>query len=432
MASLAISLPLIPSIFLQPSGIITRVTYSPRILILYAEAGAGHRRAAEAIAQPLAERGAAVSLIDAMRFTHPLFRAAYVGGGLKLITRLPRLYRWAYHLSDQPAIDRVLRGPRYHSQRISTRALFCAIESFQPDAIVCTHFLSAELCAGWRRSGRLHVPVCTVITDFDPHFMWQHTGTDLYCVPTDAARARLIQDGIDPATVEVTGIPIGRAFAALPDRSTTAQRLNLDPHQAVVLIMGGGLGVGAMDAVARSLLTHPLDAQIVFITGSNQALRRQLKAMSHLLTSSVHARAAAERERRWIVRGFVNNMPDWLAAADAAISKAGGLAGSELLAAGVPTIIPRMLTGHEALNAQYLASTGAALLASSAADGVAQADRLLREPTLRAAMRRAALRAARPYAASLIADRIVVTERSPARYSLRVTDHVDHPSLSAL
>jgi processive 1,2-diacylglycerol beta-glucosyltransferase len=392
------------------------VTYSPRILIFYAEAGAGHRRAAEAIAQPLTERGAAVSLIDAMRFTHPLFRAVYVGGGLKLITRLPRLYHLAYQLSDQPAIDRALRGPRYRSQQISTRALYRAIESFQPDAIICTHFLPAELCAGWQRNGQLRPPLCTVVTDFDPHFLWQHPGTDLYCVPTDAARTRLIQDGIDPAIVEVTGIPIGSGFAALPDRSFVAQRVHLDPQRAVVLIMGGGLGVGAIEAVARSLPAHPLDAQFVFITGSNHALRRRLKAMS----------------KTWLVRGFVNNMPDWLAAADVAVSKAGGLAGSELLAAGVPAIIPRALTGHEARNADYLASTGAALLASSAADAVARVDQLLQDPARRAAMRRAALRAARPTAASLIAERIADLARSPARYALPVANHVDYPSLSAL
>ncbi len=392
------------------------MTYSPRILIFYAEAGAGHRRAAEAVAQALVKRGATVSLIDAMRYTHPLFRAVYVGGGLKLITRLPRLYRLAYHLSDQSAINRVLRGPRYRSQQISTRALFRNIESFEPDAIICTHFLPAELCAGWRRSGRLRMPLCTVVTDFDPHFLWQHPGTDLYCVPTDEARARLIQDGIDPAIVEVTGIPIGHGFAALPDRSSAAQRLHLDLHQAVVLIMGGGLGVGAIEAVAQALLAHPLDAQPVFITGSNHALRRRLKAMS----------------KTWMVRGFVNNMPDWLAITDVAISKAGGLAGSELLAAGVPTIIPRTLTGHEARNADYLASTGAALLVDSAAEAVGRADQLLHEPVSCAAMRHAAVRVARPNAASLIADHIVVAVRSPARYSLLVPDHVDYPSLSAL
>jgi processive 1,2-diacylglycerol beta-glucosyltransferase len=186
-----------------------------------------------------------------------------------------------------------------------------------------------------------------------------------------------------------------------------------------MLIMGGGLGVGAMESVARSLLAQPLEAppaaQIVFITGSNHALRRQLKAMS----------------KTWIVRGFVTNIPDWLAAADVAISKAGGLAGSELLAAGVPTIIPRALTGHEAHNARYLATTGAALLADSAAGAVVQADRLLYEPQTRALMRNAALRAARPNAAAFVVDR-VINLASVTHYSLLVTNHVDRPSLSAL
>jgi processive 1,2-diacylglycerol beta-glucosyltransferase len=391
------------------------VTPSPRILIFYAEAGAGHRRAAEAAAQSLIDRGAVISLVDALRFTHPLFRAMYRRGGLGLITRLPRLYHLAYTVSDQPAIDRVLRGPRYHSQQISTRALYRTIASFQPHGILSTHFLPSELCAGWRRSGRLPVPLCTVVTDFDPHFMWQHTGTDRYYAPTDEARARLIEDGIDPSIVEVTGIPIGREFAALPDRATASRRLNLDPDRAIVLIMGGGLGVGAMESVARSLLAQPLEAQIVFITGSNHALRRQLKAMS----------------KTWIVRGFVTNIPDWLAAADVAISKAGGLAGSELLAAGVPTIIPRALTGHEAHNARYLATTGAALLADSAAGAVVQADRLLYEPQTRALMRNAALRAARPNAAAFVVDR-VINLASVTHYSLLVTNHVDRPSLSAL
>ncbi len=391
------------------------MTHLPRILIFYAEAGAGHRRAAEAAAQALTDRSASVSLVDAMRFAHPLFRAVYRRGGLGLITRLPRLYHLAYTVSDQPAIDRLLRGPRYRSQQISTRALYHTIESFQPNAILSTHFLPSELCAGWRRNGRLPVPLCTVITDFDPHFMWQHAGTDWYGVPTSAARSRLVEDGIDPAIVEVTGIPIGRGFVPLPDRSAAAQRLKLDPARPVVVIMGGGLGVGALEAVARSLLARPLAAQIVFITGSNHALRRQLKAMSH----------------EWIVRGFVNNIPDWLAVADVAISKAGGLAGSELLAAGVPTLIPRALTGHEARNAEYLAATGAALLVDSAAEALAEADRLLHKPDQRALMREAAWRAARPHAAAAIAEQLIRTA-SATPYASRITPHVDRPSLSTL
>jgi processive 1,2-diacylglycerol beta-glucosyltransferase len=225
----------------------------------------------------------------------------------------------------------------------------------------------------------------------------------------------LIHDGIDPSIIRVTGIPIAREFAALPDRSTAARRLRLDPYRPLLLIMGGGLGVGAMEAVARSLLARPLEAQIAFITGNNHALRRKLKALS----------------KDWIVRGFVGNMPDWLAVADVAISKAGGLAGSELLTAGVPLIIPRALTGHEALNADYLASTGAARLVDTAPEAIDQADRLLREPSLREALQHAARQAARPNAATLVADHIINTARFP-HYSLLVTNHVDRPSLSTL
>ncbi len=393
-----------------------RVTPLPRLLILYAEAGAGHRRAAEALSEELRERGAVVLLHDAMQCAHPVFRALYVGGGLNLITRHPHLYRAGYQLTDVPAVNRLLRGPRLQAQRLSTPDLFHTLNAFQPDAVMCTHFLPAELCAAWRRTGQLQVPLVTVITDFDPHFMWQHRGVDGYCVPTGQARARLIQDGFDPAIIHVTGIPIERRFAQRPDRIPAAHRLQLNPDRPIVLIMGGGLGAGPMEAVARSLLAHPLAAQIVFITGSNHHLRRKLKAMSP----------------HWIVRGFVNNMPDWLAVADVAISKAGGLAASELLAAGVPTIVPRALTGHEALNAEYFASTGAARLVDSAAVAVALADRLLHDPIAREALRCSALRAARPGAAAQIVDLTLNAARAVTHYSSLVTDHVAHPSLSSL
>ena len=394
---------------------------SPRFLILYAEAGAGHRRAAEALADELLARGAAVQQQDVMQQAHPLFRATYVGGGLNLITRHPRLYGLGYQLADAPAVDRLLRAPRLLAQQLSLPSLFHTITAFQPNVVVCTHYLPAELCAHWRRSGRLPLPLHTVITDFDPHVFWQHPGIDAYYAPTEAARNRLIHDGIDPAMIHITGIPIDQRFARQPDRIAATRRLPIAPDRPVLLMIGGGLGVGALEAVAQALLAQPLDAQCVFITGSNHDLRRKLQAMS----------------RRWIVRGFVDNMPDWLAVADVAISKAGGLAASELLAAGVPTLVPRILTGHEARNADYFASTGAALLVDSAAAAVAQADRLLRDPIGRAAMQHAARQVARPQAAQHIVDLIWRAAHAAhpapdaAQPSSLITQHVPHSPVSS-
>ena len=271
---------------------------TPRILLLYAVAGAGHRRAAEAIAERLRERGARVALRDTLRDAHPLFRALYVGGGLSLITHLPKLYSMAYRVTDHFAVDRMLRGPRFHAQRMSASALLNTIDSIRPDAIISTHFLPSELCSGWRQSGQLTMPLYTVVTDFEPHRLWQHAGTDGYCVATDEAARRLMHDGIDSAMVNMTGIPIQRAFGHLPERSIACDRLRLDRDRPPVVIMGGGLGVGGIEAIAHALIKQPIDAPIAFITGSNRALRRKLRRMS----------------RGWIVRGFVDNMPDWLAA----------------------------------------------------------------------------------------------------------------------
>jgi processive 1,2-diacylglycerol beta-glucosyltransferase len=384
------------------------MTHSPRLLLLYATAGDGHRRAAEAVADQLRLRGAQVGLLDAVPFTHPIFRAIYVGGGLNLIIRLPRLYHAAYRLTDRSSIDRVLRGPRSRAQQLSTRSLLHAITAFQPDAIICTHFLPAELCAGWRQSDQITVPVYTVVTDFEPHRLWQHPALNGYCVATAEAADRLVADGIDRSIIQVTGIPIQAEFASLPDRVTAKTRLQLDPDRSLLLLMGGGLGIGGIDLLTRALVQRPIDSQVAIITGHNRSLRRRLR----------------QQAPHWIVRGFVGNMPDWLAAADVVISKAGGLAASELMAAGVPTIIPPSLRGHETSNANYFSACGAAIKADSIPGAIDQAEALLQDAALQHQMRSAALSFARPRAAEDVAEFVLRNSycvRENFTYALRST-----------
>jgi processive 1,2-diacylglycerol beta-glucosyltransferase len=224
----------------------------------------------------------------------------------------------------------------------------------------------------------------------------------------------LVRDGRDRAIIAVTGIPIDPAFAQRSARASVRDRLGLEPDRAVVVIMGGGLGVGRLDQLAQHLIAQPLDAQIVFITGQNRGLRRRLKALN----------------LDWSVRGLVDNMPDWLAAADVVISKAGGLAASELLAAGVPTIVPLALSGHEAVNAAYFASTGAAVIAPSASRAVAEARIILSDPDRRQAMIVAAQRAAKPAAAVTVAQLVLAAAQAVTRHSSLITTHVAYPALS--
>ncbi|MRR31498.1 glycosyltransferase, partial [bacterium] len=54
------------------------------------------------------------------------------------------------------------------------------------------------------------------------------------------------------------------------------------------------------------------------------------------------------------IEKFVNNMPEWMAAADILVTKAGGLILSEAMAAGLPVIMIDNLPGQESGNMHYI------------------------------------------------------------------------------
>lgn len=362
---------------------------APRILLLHASTGAGHRRAAEALKTALQARDAVVELLDGVRYIHPLFKLVYVGGGLGMITRLPRVFGTLYRLSDRPTVDRLMRLPRYGAQRVSARPLLRAVRRFAPDAAICTHFLPVELLAAWRRTGRLAAPVYAVITDFEPHRIWEHAGIDAYFVASEYAAQRLIDDGIRREVIHVTGIPISLDFTRRFDRSALKTRLGLDPDRPLVLVTGGGLGAGSIEVIAREAWERRAGEQFAFVTGNNAGLRARLQW--------------PDAGPDWRALGYVSNMHEWLAAADVAIGKAGGMTGSEMLAAGVPFVVPPGVQGHEDRNAAYLQARGAAIVAVSAGAAVDAALSIARETDRRQRMQTAARLAARPRAAHAIA-----------------------------
>ncbi len=362
---------------------------APRVLLMHASAGAGHRRAAEALKYALQARNATTEVIDSVRYVHPLFRLMYVAGGLGMITRMPRVFGTLYRLSDRRSVDRVMRWPRYGAQRISARPLLRAVRGFAPDAVICTHFLPAELLAAWRRKARLTAPLYVVITDFEPHRMWEHAGIDAYFVASEYAAQRLTDDGVPPEAVHVTGIPILPDFTRRYDQSVLKTRFGFDPSRPLILVTGGGLGAGSIASIAREASDRRAETQFAFVTGSNTALRARLERQFSSLG--------------WRALGYVSNMQEWLAAADVAIGKAGGLTGSEVLAAGLPFVIPPGVRGHEDRNALYLQGCGAATVAESISQAVEAALSIASDPDRCERMRSAARLAARPRAAHAVA-----------------------------
>lgn len=335
-----------------------------------------------------------------MRYLHALFRMVYVGGGLGMITRLPRVFGTIYRITDRRGVDRLMRLPRYGAQRLSARRLMRFIRHFSPDAAICTHFLPAELLAAWRRKGKLAAPLYVAITDFEPHRIWEHTGVDGYFVSSDLAARRLMADGVSPDSVHVTGIPISADFSRRFNRAALRLRLGVDAERPVVLVTGGGLGAGSLESIARAAMERRAEAQFVFVAGGNTRLRARLEQQVS--------------GAGWRVLGFVSNIHEWMAAADVAIGKAGGLTGSEMLAAGLPFVVPPGVHGHEDRNAAYLERCGAARVTASIGEAVAAALSIASQPERHAQMCASARRVARPRAAHAIASIVLRDLGRPA------------------
>jgi UDP-N-acetylglucosamine--N-acetylmuramyl-(pentapeptide) pyrophosphoryl-undecaprenol N-acetylglucosamine transferase len=203
--------------------------------------------------------------------------------------------------------------------------------------------------------------------------------------------------GRDGAKVRVVGRPIPVAHQGA-SRSEGRERFGLATADSVVAVFGALAGARSLNELAVSAWGAS-GPPVLHICGERDfdALRPRVARDDYVLLSQT------------------DHFGDALAAADLAVSRAGGTVW-ELAAAGTPAILvpyPHATGDHQTLNARHFERGGGAVLVPDAAvDRVpALVDELLADPERLAAMRDAMLALARPDAADVIADELVALAR---------------------
>ena len=132
-----------------------------KILIIYATAGAGHKRAAEAVFEGLRKDGRHdVQIIDSLDYTNPLFKRAYPWIYTFLITRLSWAWGFFFGMLDLPWMQPLVKGVRRLSHWINAQPLEEFVRGGKFDAIIVTQFLGAEVCSHLKRSPRFRDSSC--------------------------------------------------------------------------------------------------------------------------------------------------------------------------------------------------------------------------------------------------------------------------------
>jgi processive 1,2-diacylglycerol beta-glucosyltransferase len=363
-----------------------------RILVLSVSAGAGHVRAAQALcaAAPDAFPQLEVTHIDVMDLVSQAFRNLYADSYIKMVEKMPLAWAYLYQSTDRRSPNSAVDQIRRRIQRLNTRKLDDELARIAPQAIVCTHFLPAELLSHRIRKGRPTPPVFVQVTDFDVHGLWIHPHMAGYFVATHEIAARIVDRGIAREQTFVTGIPIMPQFSQKLSRSACAAELGLDAHKPTLLMMSGGAGVGGIESLAERLVKLERDLQIVALAGRNEALLAALQTI------------AKGHPGRLFPMPFTRTIERAMAASDVAVTKPGGLTTSECLAMELPMIVVSPIPGQEERNADFLLESGAALKAIDAAALEYKVHLLLERPDRLTAMRECMREQAKPDAAASV------------------------------
>lgn len=318
----------------------------PRLLFLYSDTGGGHRSAVEAIIEALNlefPNQFAAEKVDFFRlYTPPPLR--YASQIYPLVSKNTRLWGMSYRLSDgQRQVD-------WATMTVSPY-LFLPVRKMlldhPADLVISVHPLMNTYVRQIVHSR--HIPFATVVTDMvSTHTLWFDKKANLILLPTEYARQRGLELGIDADKMKVCGLPVSESFCKETDSKSELRQKMAWPQaqtQLTLLLVGGGEGMGPLEATAAAIDASGLPVTLIVVAGRNQRLKDRLEERDWHIPHKIY--------------GFVKNMPELMRAADVLITKAGPGTISEAFIAGLPIILYSRLPGQEEGNVLYVIGEGA-------------------------------------------------------------------------
>ncbi|HEX9961179.1 MAG TPA: glycosyltransferase [Pyrinomonadaceae bacterium] len=369
-----------------------------KILILSASVGNGHTRAAQALEKTFRLKNAAAEIRheDTLDFTNPLFRQIYGKSYIDLVNNMPEVLGWMYDQMDEPWKN---EKRRLFLEKLNTQPLVKMLREYQPDWIVCTHFLPAEIISDLKTKGKLNCPQAIVVTDFDLHALWLCRNYERYFVALDETKFYLETLGFPAEKISVTGIPIDPLFAETKDKPEMREKYNLDADKPTIILSAGGFGVGRIEILLKSLQAIRQPVQILAMCGRNEELKNKL------------AQAPVANENCRIVPvGFTTEMDEYMSASDLVVGKPGGLTTCEALAKGLIFVIVNPIPGQEERNSDHLLENGAGIRCNNPATLGYKVEQLLQDEERLNFMKANARRFARPNAANDIVETLLKIE----------------------
>jgi 1,2-diacylglycerol 3-beta-galactosyltransferase len=373
---------------LHKNGHDSKTQRKPHILFLFSDTGGGHRAAMDAIIEALKLEFGDATTVEMVDFLKEYAPPPYnqLPRFYPEMVKLPELWGVGYKISDGRSQARLMTSTFWPIVRRAARRL---IREHPADLLVSVHPVANSFCL--KALGKQRPPFVTVVTDMvSTHALWFDKRADLILVPTRMARESALENHMAPERVRVAGQPISeRHCQAGYDKPALRKKFGWPVDKFTVLMVGGGDGMGPLAETARAIDESGLDLNQVIVTGRNSKLKDYLETLTW--------------ENPTFVYGFTQEMPDFMHAADAIVTKAGPGTIAEALAASLPIILYAKLPGQEDGNVTYVENRGVGVWAPEPVKVVRTLTRWVCRKSERNEVVKNCRSAARPDAARVIA-----------------------------
>jgi processive 1,2-diacylglycerol beta-glucosyltransferase len=365
---------------------------------LYSSLGSGHVSAARALTEAFLHFPEVEVLSeDALTYASPVYRSAITQIYEQLSENIPLLYKAFYDGSDvndlERAIDSNLTWARL--ERPFFRKLGHFIKETNPDVVVCVQQIPSRLLQLLDQEDEVSKPQFVVTTDTIAHSTWINYGVNGYFLPNDLSANFLVQRGVDPKLLHVTGIPIHLESMTPKTKVEMRSKHDLPIEGSIITLFGGGLNPRRVRTMLSNLLEFSDASMLILAAGRSSDL---LEAVADLESNSTVALRKL---------AMIDYVDDLIVASDLVITKAGGLITSEILARGTPMVIVDPIPGQEEQNADVIAAAGAGVQLRLLEMVTPAVQYLLNHPERLAEMKQAALEIGQPRAALNIAEHVL-------------------------
>lgn len=202
------------------------------------------------------------------------------------------------------------------------------------------------------------IPFITLVTDYSECMrgVWLVSGNQNVICPSQKVVRQALKRNIDRHHIhKVSGMVVDPKFyiQGSVDKNNYRDKLALEHQLFTGLVTFGSHGTKDILQIAKNLCGSEIPLQVIFICGNNQNLQRKL---NDLLV-----------DYRKVVLGFVDNMQEYMRAADFMVGKPGGLSISEAAVSALPMIIKCNLFTllQERYNAKWVEEQGIGIKVSN-------------------------------------------------------------------